>query len=544
MRTLLILLFAPLALLAQVSDSALEDLLTASDGESALPDSIEPAVATFLKPGLNRAGSRDDLLVRTDHFRFQSSFQWTRRSTEKMSWSDTWARTRLTTYSGKRLSSDLLAVRRVDDPRVIDELHLTLAGVHSPSEIAFMLGTYQFDWGLGILSSSAFGAARSLSFFRATHATLGKGVVPRTTSREASWLRGVAVEKRIGKARLAAFGNLREWNANTESFPAKLTGIFSTASASAIDQRDKVEEQSVGGAFDFQTDYVATGLFVESSKFDPVIWQANELRSFSGYGSANWQDIQAAVELSRSGDNSAWMAMLARGTERWRGAFYAMYAAPEYFAPRSQAAFTFGEIFQDSRIIGGRIGVACGVNDFALDIHSNRTPSSLKHSDELTAGWTFIPAGNSKIETRAHFSNSSDDDLERHSFAFRIEPAWTRLLVWSTRLEIRRFSSPDDDVAGSGNYLHVQATRPEGKLRPGLRVALFNLADLDAPMQVYEPAVAGAYPLETFSGDGSRVSGWLQINWGSWAIKMKAALLSREHSSDASEFALAVTFRR
>ncbi len=531
-------------LFGQTSDGAIEDMLHSSDGESVLPDSIELAATSLLKPEFGRGSSREDLFFGADRLRFQSSFQWSRHSGDKTTWNDTWARTRLTTYSGKRLSSDLLAVRRVDDPRMIDELHLTLAGTHVPTDIAFALGTYQLDWGLGILSSGAFGAARGFSYFRTTNTILGKSIVARTTSREASWLRGAALTKEFGNARVSTFGNLREWNADTKVVPVALSGVLSTASASMIERRDKVDEQSFGGAFEYQTTSVSTGILAQTSNFEPAIEQAERLNSLSAYGSAYWQDLQTSVEIARSSSETAWTAELARGTEHWRGAFYMMYAAPEYFAPRSQGAFTFGEILQDARIIGGRIAVTRGIHNIGLDIHSNRTPSNHSQSDELIAGWILNPAVNAMIETRAFFVNRSGDDSERNSFAFRVDPTWTRLLIWSTRIEVRHFESPVDAESGQGHYLHVQAVRPEGKLRPGARIAVFDLDDLDSPMQVYEPTVAGAYPLEILSGNGTRVSGWLTIELGKWGVKTKAAWLSREDGDDTTEFALAVTFRQ
>ncbi|MBL0060522.1 MAG: hypothetical protein IPP40_03300 [bacterium] len=533
----------PVILFGQVSDGAIEDILNSSDGESALPDSIELAATSLLKPEFGRGSSREDLLFGPNRLRFQSSFQWSRHSGDKTSWNDTWARTRLTTYLGKRLSSDLLAVRRVDDPRMIDELHLTLAGIHPPTNIAFVLGTFQLDWAFGILSSGAYGASRGFSYFRTSNATLGKGIVARTTSREANWLRGAALTRELGDARVTAFGNLREWNANTKVVPAVLSGVLSTTSASTIDRRDKVEERSFGGAFEYQTAYISAGILAQTNNFKPAIEQAKRSNSLSAYGSAYLQDIQVSAEIVRSGSETAWMAIFARGTEDWCGAFYAMYAAPEYFAPRSQGVFTFGETLQDSRIIGGRIGVTRGINNFALDIHSNRTPSGASQSDELTVGWTLNPAVNAELEARAFFANRSNEGSERNTFALRIDPTWTRLLTWSTRIEVRHFNSPVDAESGKGHYLHVQAVRPEGKLRPGARVAAFELDDLDSPMQIYESTVAGAYPLEILSGNGTRVSGWLTIDLGDWDIKTKVAWLSREDGDSTTEFALAIAFR-
>ena len=531
-------------LLGQTSDAAIEDMLHSSDGESALPDSIELAATSLLKPEFGRSSSREDLRFGIDRLRFQSSFQWLRHSGDKTTWNDMWTRTRLTTYSGKRLSSDLLAVRRVGDPRMIDELHLTLAGIHSPTNIAFALGTYQLDWGLGILSSGALGAARGFSYFRSTNAALGKGILARTTSREASWLRGAALTKELGNARVSTFGNLREWNANTEVVPAVLSGILSTTSATMIDRRDKVDEQSFGGAFEYQTASVSTGILAQANNFDPAIEQAERLNSLSAYGSANWQDIQVSAEIARSGSETALTAALARGTEHWRGAFYMMYAAPEYFAPRSQGAFSFGETLQDLRIVGGRIGITRGIHNIALDVHSNTTQSNHSQSDELKAGWTFNPVVNANIEMRASFANRMDDDSERITFALRIDPTWTRLLTWSARIEIRGFESPINTDSGQEHYLHVQAVCPEGKLRPGIRVAAFDLDELDSPMQAYEPTIAGAYPLEIFTGNGTRVSGWLAIKLGKWDVKTKVAWLSRSGSDATTELALAVAFRQ
>lgn len=550
MRKLLFLLLAPALLYGQMSGSAIEDLLNSTDGESPLPDSLELAAISLLKPDSGLSGSREDLLLLSNRVRFQSSFQCSRGDENRPSWNDTWARTRLTTYSGKRLSSDLLAVRRVGDPRMIDELHLSIAGIHQASNVVFALGTYQFDWGLGILSSGTFGAARSLAYFRTSNVSVGKGVLPRTTSRESSWLRGVALSKEIGRTKLTAFGNFREWNANTLETPANLTGVLNTSSPLSISRRDKVEERSFGGSFEFKSSSVTTGFVAQTSNFDPVIEEADRLNSFSGYGSVNWNNLKATAEIARSGDETAWMAVLSRGTEHWRGAFYAMYAAPEYFSPRSQGAFTFGESFQNSRVIGARIGVTRDNHDFGLDMRSNRSLEGssesipVSYSDELIAGWTFNAAANAQLETRAFFANRSDDVRERQSLSLRIEPIWTRLLVWSTRLELRRFDTSNNSESGRGNYLHVQAVRPEGTLRPGVRIAAFDLDDLDSPMQVYEPSVAGAYPLENLSGNGMRMSGWFSLSVGNWDIKTKVSWLNRESGKDSTEFALAFAFRQ
>ncbi len=538
----------PMILWAQASESWIEDVISSADGESPVLDSLEWRPGPFLIPVLNLAGSRERV-------RFQSSLMWTMPVSNSLSWSDTWARSRVTTLSGKQLRTDVLAIRRVHDPRTLDELHLTIAGKHEPSEIEFTLGTYQIDWGHGILASSAFGSARSFSFFRNSAIAPSKGVVPRATSREANWLRGAAIEKQLGRVHGAVFGNYREWNGNTGDESASLTGLLNPSTRTGLLMRDNIEERSAGVSARLESDRISIGLLAQSSSFSPDLANVGPAHhSESVFASGHWAGTVVSAEAARSGAHTAWSAILSQGTEQWRGAFYAMYAAPNYYALRSQGSFSFGEPFRNARIIGTRLGTERGAHDFSLDIRSNRTPAAtatvtpVRQSDEATVGWTFKAAANASVDTRASYivrnENRDGQTIDRRIQSLRVEPVWTRLLVWSLRSEYRRHSLSSENSAMSGNYLHLQAIRNEGMIRPGLRVAVFSLDGLESQILIYEPTILGAYPLETFSGNGNRVSAWLTAYFGNWTVRTKFAHTRRENSDDVAEYALAFSYRR
>lgn len=543
MRALVLGLFWPALLFAQLHTGDIEDVVQTSDGESITTDSLEMLVSPVLKLQEHSWSSAGESLFSKRHVRFQSSVQLLHYRERPVAWNDTWARTRVTSYTGRRLQSDLLLVRRVKDPQVVDELHLTLAGQLSSSELRYVLGTYQFDWGLGALLSSSFGAARSFSHYRNTVASRGKGVVPRSTSREESWLRGAVVERKIGVSRWTLFGNMREWNADVRDSLNHLSGVLVIDSEVEIQKRDRVSEVSYGGAAELESKYVRIGLLSNNSRFRPVLAQAKDLHAFSTYLAFDLKGVQSISEFARSGSKTAWISTVSRGTENWCGAFYLLYSPSGYFAPRSQSPFSYGAAFTKSRVLGMRLGTEIGRYEFAFDLrsHSSAGAGPTNRQDEMLAGIYFDAAEYLRMSARLSLAANDNLDVERKSSSIRLEPVWTNTLTVSSRAEFLRAGVSNSTQFGNGSYLHLQVTRPYGRIRPGLRVASFNLKNLGFPLQVYEPTVSGAYPLETFSNNGSRATGWVTLDLESVEFHTKVAWTTQAESGSSTECAIAVT---
>ncbi len=538
----------PVLSIAVPPDQWIEETTQSSDGESPVLDSLEMLADSMIEPAFVFPGSPDKV-------RFQSSVHWKYSDGEQKSPSDLWARTRLVNQSGTRIRSEFFAVRRVGDPRAVDEVHLTVSSLHVPSAVQFTLGTYQLDWGLGVLSSSSFGASRSFSPLRSFEYTVGNGVVAKPASSESSWLRGIALKREFAESEFSLWASLREWNADTGDVPARLTGVLATNSQIALNRRDMVTEQLYGVSYRFQNKSLAAGALLQASSYDPQIYHvAKELISGSIFGSSTWNGAKAQAEVARSGGHLAWAATLSRGTENWQCAFYAIYADGDYFAPRSQSAFSFGGPLTDDRILGVRFGVIRNGHDLGLDMRANHTPlaatsgATVSQSDELIGSWVHSPQANIRLSARSTLSIRNEDSAggqtERISSSIRIEPTWRNTLLWSLRAEMRSSEFASGDDRHSGTYLHLQAVRGDAVLRPGIRVAVFDLDGLSSPMLVYEPAVSGAYPIESFSGSGTRTSAWLSVSLASVALKFKIAHDSRVDSPDNTDFSFAFTYHR
>jgi hypothetical protein len=527
-------------LFAQEHDDLIEDVAASSDQESPLPTDID--ADSLVEQGGALPGSRQ-------HIRFVSSFAWKRPGEDDVEWRDTWARTKFSSTFGAQNRTEFLLVRRMHDPQTLDEVHVAVSGVHAPSNIAYALGTYQIDWGLGALNSAAYGAARRFAYVANTVTGLGVGVIPRTTSREESWLRGVALSRSFRSANFSAWANIRDWNGETDSVPARLTGVLSTASSSSLDRRDRIEENSFGGSLLIHRGAARVGLLSQVSNYSPEVTGIGSRQlSNSLTGSMAVGTTTAVVEFARSGSKSAWSAILSHGTGRLLSAFYAMYAAPDYAAPRSQSPFSFGEEFQNSRIYGLRLALSQGRHDFSLDTRVDRTPAATPtaapylKSEELLVNWLFRPAPNVQLKNRAFFAvrNLGRSD-ERFSRYFRFEPVWRNTAIWSLRAELRNTDFLHEP-SGNGQYLHLQLAKSSGKFRPGFRVAVFNLDELGDPLLVYETTVDGAYPLESISGNGTRVAGWCKADFGKWNIVAKLAQLKPESEEAVHEFAIGIGY--
>lgn len=543
MRAILFLMCACAPLLfAQEQDDLIEDVAASADQETPLPADWT-ADSLFEQAG-TPPGSRPRV-------RFITSLAWNRHAESSFDWPDMWARTKLTSQFGATTRSELLFVRRVDDPHTVDEIHLAVSGSHEQSEIRYALGTFQHDWGLGILNSASFGAARRFAYIANTVAIPGIGIVPRTTSREESWLRGVALSRTYQSVSLSVWGSNRDWNGDDTAQPARLTGVLSTTTPSTLERRDNIEENSAGGSIQWTRRATQIGLLTQTSEFVPEISGAGRrLLSASLAGATSVGSARAMAEFARSGEHSAWSTILSYGTRRLRSAFYAMYAAPDYFASRSQSPFSFGEEFRNSRIYGLRMGVKAGRHDIALDTRVNRSPGATptaapyRKSEELLINWYYRAAPHVELKNKAVFTiRDLGNGQERFGRSFRFEPVWRQAAVWSLRAELRNTDYLHEPSA-NGQYLHLQVARDRGKLKPGFRVAFYNLDELDDPLLVYEPTTDGAYPLETLTGNGTRVAGWCRAAFGKWKIIAKAAQQKPEAEKSSLEFAIGIGYHQ
>ncbi len=520
-------------------ESASEDILNSADGEAGDSLLILPA---------DDAGSDEPARLRR-RVRFVTALEWRTPQSGQWAANDLWTRTRLRSTVGRSSSYELLAVRRSSDPQTLDELHITATGRYEPARIQYIAGSYQLDWGLGLISSAGFGAIREFAAFRVTDPGPARGFIARPTAREAAWWRGAVVERVVGRWQMNASGSLREWNARTEAGRATLSGVLASGTPAMLAQRDVVEERAFSGTLVYASQHVSAGALGTHSRFSPELATSGAaLTGMSLFARGQWSARSVQLEAARSGDRSAAAMILAQGTEYWRGAFYAMYASPKYFAPRSQGAFTFGEPVEGARTIGMRAGVVRGQHDFSAEVRSTvfvNADQLERTTSDFIGGW--IGQVRDDVSVAARIAATVRDDSQdlsnvARSMTYRLESVWSTRCNWSVRFESRSQLAAHETFSRRGHYLHVQVVRPSGRVRPGARVASFSLDDLSAPLSVYEPNMPGVYPLEVFSGDGIRAAGWLTAILGDWRIQAKAAIVERDTLKTVREFSLAVSY--
>lgn len=137
----LILLVCASTLFAQEYDDLIEDVAASSDQESPLP--AEWTADSLFEQARAVSGSRQRV-------RFVSSFAWNERRDLPLGWPGTWARTKLATGLGSRTRSESLLVRRIDDPRTVDEVHILVSEhtnrlmFNSLSEVFSSIGGLEF----------------------------------------------------------------------------------------------------------------------------------------------------------------------------------------------------------------------------------------------------------------------------------------------------------------------------------------------------------------------------------------------------------------
>jgi len=532
MALILCLMFSAMCLAAETDDGK-EDLLTSSDGE--VEDSL-------LILGRDTEGSPGEY----SRIRFSTAFAYRNVANEEIDANRLWSRTRLTSNTNSsRL--ELLGVRRVSDPRTFDEVHVTFSGRLPDQKVSYALGTFQLDWGLGLLSSAAFGAARELAYYRSTSVRDGRGIVARPTAREATWWRGAAVEYQHHNLHAAALASQREWNATLNGETATLSGVLQGAEVGELDKRDRLNEQTVAGFLSYDSKRVSAGAMACLSDFDyAVAGVGRNLRGWSAFATGQQLGAELKAEFARSGNRSAGMAVASRGTDRWRGAFYGMYAETDYFAPRSQEAFAFGEPVQAGVTNGLRGAVMLGEHELAVDIRAVARPrqdETDRHARELVAGWSGPLRDSLSATLRGQIKKTDEGITSERALNYRCDVQWNGGASWSARLDSRSTRFSDESVSRRGHYLHVQAAERHGRFRPGARVSVYSLSELAAPFAVYEPTIAGAYPLETLSGDGRRVSVWMTVVAGDWRMQAKTALDTKSARDPDREFALALSYQ-
>lgn len=537
-RWLLIVLF-PALLFAQASEERIEDSGVSGDGEACLPDdSLYQGNLPSLEPGAPVLGS-----IGASRLRLSNSFAVTRSGTKQVNWTDVWSRLRLTVQDRPDFRTDLLIVRRVNDPQTIDELHLTVSGTHSQTEIEYTFGTYQVDWGMGLLTSAAYGTAREFSYSSTFVPRIGQGVIARPTSREGSWLRGAVIERQILRLSLIALGSLRPWNAEIENDQARLTGVIQPSSSIGLDQRDQIDEQLFGVGAKFISERVEFSALGQYSNYSTELQSVgSELRQFTSLGSFSTNHFAARAEFARSGAESAWQSLISGMTGSWQGTAYARYAGPDYFALRSQSPESFGEPVANESTLGVRAGFASGRHRFTGNVSDLSTPASTptvgpsRQRTEAELNWTFDFTQAGALSVR--FASGSreernageivDRDYQRVKLNFSLQ----RGVLWSVRIEDRRSRDVTGRNPANGSYQHFQASLPDGKIRLGARVAFFSIDSADGPLLVYEPSVSGAYPLSSVSGKGRHMAAWLSVSVKNWTTRLKASMT--EKVSDAS----------
>lgn len=536
-RWLLIVLLPPL-LLAQTSDERIEDSGASTDGEASLPDdSLYRGNLPPLKPGVSLPGSTGISRVR-----FTNSYAVSRSGSEQVHWSDIWSRLRLTVQSRSDFRTDVLAVRRVNDPQTLDELHLTVSGMHAQTEIKYTVGTYQLDWGFGSLTSAAYGSAREFSHTSTFVPHAAQGVVARPTSREGTWLRGLAMERRFERVRLSVFASQRPWNAETENDKTHLTGVIQPTSSIGLARRDQIDEQLLGLGAKLNSEYFELAALAQQSHFSTELESiGSNLRQFTVSGSALFKQLASRAEFARSGSETAWQVLLSGMTGAWRCTAYASYAVPGYFAPRSQSPESFGEQMTNESTLGVRAGFVAGRHRFTGDVRDLLTPAATatigpsRQSTEAELNWAFDFTDAGELSTRiasgSREEHNADEVIDRNYQRLRLILNWQRGLLWSIRVEDHRSRDVEGTNPSAGSYQHFQVSLAEGAIQPGVRMAFFSIPSTEGPLLIYEPSISGAYPLTSFSSDGRHLAAWLSIVLDNWNTRLKASLTERSGNS-------------
>lgn len=538
----------PAVLFAQTLDERREDDAQSADQEAALPDD-----------SLYASGSGHDTIAALPfnrRVRFVQSMHYSRESSESFEWPGLWSRTRLTVLGNREFRADLLAIRRVDDPQTFDELHLTVSGRHAPTQLDYTLGTFELDWGLGVLSSASFGTARSLSNRSAFTQRPAQGVIARPVSREGSWLRGAAVHRTLSCFGVTVFGSDRPWNAEIDNGTATLTGVLTPVTATGLARRDELTERLFGAAVQANYRVLDAGLLAQSTAFStPLAGVGESLAQISADCGVTTEGASARAEFARSRSETAWGATASGTSGIWRGLLYATHFAPDYIALRSQSTTSFGESARNESTLGVRGGVSFGRNLVTAEVRDTQTLSETatvapsRAASEAELNWlcdvsqsfevSFRVVGGSREEN--HSGAVVDRDFERARVIAHLE----KELDWTARFDHVALRDRSGANPATGSYAHLQLADGAGRFRPGARVAFFTIPSDVGPLLIYEPSVAGAYPLRSVSGDGRILSAWLLAITGPFYSRFTVS-----HATDATEsgsisaFGLELGFRQ
>ncbi|MCB9366611.1 MAG: hypothetical protein H6506_00575 [Calditrichaeota bacterium] len=514
----------------------------------AFAESPEGVIEDVLGQGATEGYLREDSLAviagdrseERDRIIFSSSFLVDPEPEHKLGRS-LWCRTRLSVRSISGFKADVLGVRRRDDPRVFDEVHVTASGMHRPSGVQFTAGTYQIDWGLGLVLSSAYGAARAYSYSGMIRPVVGRGVVSRGTSREESWLFGASASRQLGKVRTGLFASDRMWNGNSAN--GNLTGILHPASASGIARRDQFEERLMGGYLEAQTGALQTGVLATRSRFTPELARAEDGNNqVSAYGMWDYGSTRLAGEFARSGNKTAWQTVLSGHAGNLSGAFFLLYSAPGLFAPRGQSFDSYGEPPENDRVAGVRIALNKGRHNFSSEMRSSKSPSATatvspsRQETDLSLLWSCQMDRSSdlslKLDQIVREERRSDSIVDRSFTRVRAVFMWRTGMDWALRADARRGQDIGGAAPSMGSYSHLQAALPVGNWKGGARVAYFSLPAASGALLVYDRTIAGGYPLYSISGEGRRLSGWISYRRGGFGLLVTADHLATIEKQD------------
>ncbi len=534
-------LILPIVALCQPAEERIEDGFVSADEEGYLPEDS----AFVLGKGNVQSSQRVQLL---------NSAAFDASSEKRVTGSHIWVRSRLGVQAGSRFRTDLLAVRRKYDPRAFDEVHVSISGRHDPTDVTFALGTFQYDWGLGLVSSAGFGAARRFSYAGSTFAPLGTGLLARPTSRESSWFYGLAACRRFQRLSATLVGSIRPWNAEVSNDYGSLTGNLQPVSSTGYSQRDRVEERLFGGSLEFATKFLRIGTFAQSGEFSfPLKGTGDRLDQLSAVASASWRNVTGTGEAARSGNKSAWQMVLSGYTGLFTGALFVFYADPEYIAPRSQSFVSYGEPITNQRTFGVRSSYTSSVHTLTGEIQSSNSPAATptispsKSESRAVMSWHYRVDSSLNLALRVargiREERSSETIADRTYQNVRLLMKWRQGLEWSVRLDDRRARDLTGERPSAGSYEHIQAAKVDGRIRAGLRVSLHSVPSGVAPLLVYEPSVAGAYPLQTIVGDGRRLLGWIGVGSRSWSVFAKVGWsIASNDSMGATSIGLHVNY--
>ncbi len=423
-----------------------------------------------------------------------------------------------------------------------------------------IVGDYQAQFGQGLTLGSAFGIGKN-SEAVTTIRRANVGFLPYTSLYEAGFFRGAAVSYSIHKKLTAHVMYSSRWRdgnvtLDTISEPIQIisslsyTGLHRTPSE--IENRNTVKEKNIATVVSYKFNSLDAGLIMHHTQFNsPLLrnatlynqfyFQGDKNTNVGGYLNYAYKNFSFFSEVSTSVDHGMGITAGILGSlapsldfslhyRKFDRNFYNFYsnALAENTTPQNETGMYWGWKYVPNK----KYSFSGYLDLFRFPWLRYRSYAPSEGSEWLFR-FNYKPAKNivlflqARQETKVR-NSSTDDNLYRtapgtkHNYWINADYAASSQLSFRTRAQFNSYSH--QGATTHGMLLLQDVTWSKGKLSISGRYSLFDAADYDNRLYVYEKDVWLAFSFPAYYGVGIRNYVLLQYSiskkvdvWFRWA---------------------------